>query len=140
MIACLEEVNAFISHQIDNSVLLGQPSRPNIWHEVLQRFWFAHSGEWITQDGLHQLKHAKGYLAIGFHPIAQVFTKLWLEYRDSIAVLKWFKFTLLGQGPSPGAALRRFAVLFLRRRRVAKRSTGAWRFSASAAGARVPAG
>jgi hypothetical protein len=35
VIACLKEVNAFFSHEINDAVFLGQAARPCAWRKVL---------------------------------------------------------------------------------------------------------
>jgi hypothetical protein len=69
MIASLQEVDALISDQVNDPMLLRQTTRPRASRQILQRFWLADSGEWITYDCLDQIERAQGNLAVGCHPV-----------------------------------------------------------------------
>jgi hypothetical protein len=58
------------------SMLLGDPPRPAAGEKVFQRFGFAGSGERVTHDGFDQLQRSRRDAAVGFDPVAKVFSKI----------------------------------------------------------------
>ena len=58
MIARLEEIDALITHQINDPMLLRQPARPGARRKVSQGFGLANALEGIAQNGFDQIKSA----------------------------------------------------------------------------------
>src|SRR6266498_2788260 len=54
MIARLNEIDSVVTYHVDQPMLLGNASRPDICTQVPQRFGFAHTAERITHDGFQQ--------------------------------------------------------------------------------------
>ena len=84
-------------------------SRPSPGWKVFEGFWFADTREWVAEHGLHQIKGAQRYFAVGLYPVTQIFNEFRMEYPYPFAsrggVLS-FNF-LFRQDQVPGAALLR---------------------------------
>jgi hypothetical protein len=93
----LKELDPVASHQIHQSVLAADPTRPGSRQNVLQRFGLANSRERLTQDGLDQGQNSQANLTIGFDPVAEVLTKLGVENGVSRNTRVLSLLTLLGQ-------------------------------------------
>jgi len=55
MVASLEEIDSIFADDVDDSVFLGQPSRPRARQDMFEGFGLADSRERIRKDGFHQL-------------------------------------------------------------------------------------
>lgn len=55
VVARLEEVDALLTHEIHNSVLLGEPARPGARGHVLEGFGLADTLEWVSKDCLNDI-------------------------------------------------------------------------------------
>src|SRR4051794_10276027 len=60
VVASLEEVDPIVADEVDDPMLLGQPTRPDAGPEVLERLGLANSAERVTDDGLDQVEGADG--------------------------------------------------------------------------------
>jgi hypothetical protein len=65
----LEKINSITRNRIDESVFLGNSSRPASRKSELERLRLADAGEWISYNGLDQIKNAKSDSPIRLHPI-----------------------------------------------------------------------
>ena len=101
VIARLEEVHRVFRDQIDDAVLLGEPTRPGSGEKMLQRLRLSDPREWLAQDGLNQVEGAQRHLSIRLYPVTKVLAKFRLEYGD--ARTHWLAplASLTCQGPRP---------------------------------------
>jgi hypothetical protein len=51
MVARLKKIDPVASHPVNQSVFLGDPTRPGSCQKMPQRFGLANPGEWIAQHG-----------------------------------------------------------------------------------------
>ncbi len=135
MIACLQKIDTIVAHNIDDAMFLRQASRPRAGSKVFQRLGLADTGEGITHNGFDELKSTKGNLAVGFHPITQIFTELRLKNSISGAGSWKLGFTFFAQVPSRGEASLWFAALLFGLWRDSGRPKGVWHFGAIVTGA-----
>ena len=77
-----QEVDARIPDEVDQPMLLGDPSGPDVGPEVAKRFGFPDPLEGVSEHGLNELENAEGRLSIGIDPEAEVFSEFGLEYRQ----------------------------------------------------------
>jgi hypothetical protein len=68
MVSPLQEVDPAVGYQIDNSVFLGEPSRPGSTGKEFQGLGFADPRKRIANDGFDEVENAKGYLSICLDP------------------------------------------------------------------------
>lgn len=47
MVSGLQEIDTIVAHQIDEAMLLGEPTRPRSRGKIFEGFWFADSGKGI---------------------------------------------------------------------------------------------
>lgn len=53
VVMALKKIYAVITNLVDDSMFLCNPSRPNIWPQILQVFGFTYALEWIFQDFMY---------------------------------------------------------------------------------------
>jgi hypothetical protein len=94
----LKEVDPAFTHPINQSMFLGDSSRPAACKYVLERFRLPNACEGISQHRLYEFEDPQCYLAVCGYPVTQILAELQVEYR--------FSLTGSGQGPSRGAAFR----------------------------------
>ncbi len=95
MVPGLEEVDAFVSDQIDDAVLLRQAPRPHVGAEIFDGFGLADSLKGISAHRLDEIEAAQRGLPVGRDPVSQVFEELLLENRYSLPLTG-----APGQGPT----------------------------------------
>ena len=83
VVATHQEVDAVVSNEIDEAVLLSDPSRPDVGSEMLDGFWFADAREGVAHDGLDELEESESSAAVGLNPELQVFPEFVLEDREA---------------------------------------------------------
>src|SRR6476646_8487132 len=80
VVPTLKEVDPIVPDEVDQSVLLGQATRPRAGNEVSQWFRVPDAGVRIMDDRLDQIEQAQGGLSVRFNPVEKVLPKLWLKY------------------------------------------------------------
>src|SRR5260370_6623518 len=110
VIARLQKIDSFFTHPIDDSMFLGQATRPRSGQHILERLRLANANEGITHHGLNQIKSPERDVPIRLNPMTQIFKKLWLERRDPRLFLLRLCFTLFRQAPVPYAKRLLFLV------------------------------
>ncbi len=75
MMTRLREMDPVRSDQVDLSVLLCDPSRPDTRPKSLERLRLAFSHKRIAHDGVDEMKNAQGHFSILFDPVTKVFPK-----------------------------------------------------------------
>ena len=85
MVARLQEVNRILLDQIDDSVLVSQPSRPHVRAQSLERFGLSNTDERIAEDRLNKIEQPQCELAVRSHKVDEIVEKLWLKHRDAVA-------------------------------------------------------
>jgi len=88
MIAGLQKIDALISYKIDNSVLLGQPPRPNARTKMFEWFRLPDSLERIPQDLFDKVEGTKSCFAVNLHAVPQILAELLLEDRCAFPILQ----------------------------------------------------
>jgi hypothetical protein len=68
MVSHLEELDAVVLHEINDSVRLGETARPRGGSEVSERLGLANASKRIAQNRLDELEHPDGYPPIRFYP------------------------------------------------------------------------
>jgi hypothetical protein len=79
VISGLEKVDAFRSDAVNESMLLGDASRPALGKRVSERFGFTESLEGVAQNGFNQVQHSDSGIAVGPDPIPKILSELGLE-------------------------------------------------------------
>jgi hypothetical protein len=69
VVARLKEINALVSHEVHQPVLLRHAPRPTSVKVELQRLRFPNAVERIPQNGLHEFQDSKGRLAFRSNPV-----------------------------------------------------------------------
>ena len=123
----LQKIYPRVADQINNSMFLGQSSRPRAGGQIFERLWFADAGERFAHNSLDQIESAKGDTPLSFDPKAQVFAKFRVEHGLTI-------FSFAFQLPSPPASLQVFQVFRFAPGRGGELLAAAVHFLASAAG------
>ena len=72
VIASLEEVDPLGSHAVHQSMLLGEPARPDVRAHCPQRLRFPDTVERIAQDRVDQVEQPECRFAIRFDPPPQI--------------------------------------------------------------------
>jgi hypothetical protein len=80
----LEEIDPVFTDDIDDPVLLGQPSRPGAREDVLQRLGLTDTGEGVSQNGLDEIQSPQGNSAINLDPVSEILPKLRLKDGDPL--------------------------------------------------------
>jgi len=81
MIPGLEEVDAVVSHDVNNPVLEAEPSRPDVRPEVLEGLWLAESRKRVTHNVQDNFENPDGVFPVYSDPVLEVFEKLRIEDR-----------------------------------------------------------
>lgn len=81
VIAGLWKIDAILGSPVDQTMLLGDPSRPATGEQIFQRLGFAGASERVWQDGLDQLQYSQGDAPFGFDPVTKVLPKIRMEDR-----------------------------------------------------------
>jgi hypothetical protein len=92
MIPALQEIDAFVADEIDDTVFLGQAARPYAGAEIFQGLGFADSGKGVAHDRLDKVKCPERGFTVCLDPEAKVFTEFRLEHGYEVSSL---------QAPSP---------------------------------------
>ena len=79
MISTLYKVYSLIGHDVHNSMLKGQSSRPYSGSEISERLRLAGSFEGRSQDFFNKVEDSDRGLSVGLYPIRQVFSEFRLE-------------------------------------------------------------
>jgi len=82
MIPSLEEVDAFVPHQVNDAMLEAVAPRPDVRSEILEGFGPAESRERVAQDVQDDVENAGRVPPIGLYPIPQVLEKRRVEEGD----------------------------------------------------------
>jgi len=69
MVPHLQEIDAVVADQIDDSVLLGKAAGPDAGGKVFQRFRLADSGKGVAQNRFHNNQGAQGNPSFRGHPM-----------------------------------------------------------------------
>jgi hypothetical protein len=85
VIPSLKKIDSVVANEVYKAMFLGKTSRPDTWGKIFEWFRFANASKWIAHDSLDQVELTQGSLSVGFGPVAEVFTELWLE--DSFSTL-----------------------------------------------------
>lgn len=88
MVTRLKKVDPVVTDQIDDAVFLGQTAGPGACGNELEWLRFADAGKRIMHDRLDKVESPECHLAVGFHPIPQVFAEFLLEDRLSLFSLQ----------------------------------------------------
>ena len=88
MIAGLQKIDALISYKIDNSVLLGQPARPNARTKMFEWFRFPIPSKGFLKISSTRLKARRACFAVNLHPVPQIFAELLLKDRCAFPILQ----------------------------------------------------
>jgi hypothetical protein len=83
----LNKINPIIAHDVNETMLLGNPPRPDATPQIFKWFGLAHTAEWIRHDSFNKGKDTERGSPIHLHPIAQIFAKLGLK--DRIPLPGW---------------------------------------------------
>src|SRR5258705_13690567 len=83
MITGLKEIDPVFAHQVDDAMLLRQPTRPRARQRIFKRLWLANSTKWIIHNGFDELKGLQCHFAVGLNPKAQVFAEFFVEYSQA---------------------------------------------------------
>lgn len=83
MIPPLEEVDPIVTDEINDTVFLREPARPDPGSQVLEWLGLSDSGERVAQDRLDQFQCPKRDLSIGLDPQLQIFSELRLKNRGA---------------------------------------------------------
>lgn len=107
MVAPLEEVHLRVEDPVDQAVRSGQPARPDVGAEILERFRLSNARERITEDRLHQVEEAESCGTIGFDEVTKIGAKGFGEDRDPFGTFSLQGRTLGGDprwsGGGPGS-------------------------------------
>ena len=76
MVPRLKEINALVSDEVDQPVLLRHASRPASVKVELERLWFPDAVKRIPENGLYEIQDSKSGPAFRPNPPAQVLSKL----------------------------------------------------------------
>ena len=79
MIAPHQEVDTVVPNQVDEAMLLGDPSRPDVGPEMLDRFGLPDAVERVTHDCLNKLEEPERSSTISLNPKLEVLPELILE-------------------------------------------------------------
>jgi len=69
MVASLQEINAILAYEVDNTVLLRQTTRPGSESKILQRLRLSDPIEWIVHNRLDQIEGSNCNSTICLHPM-----------------------------------------------------------------------
>ena len=84
MVPTLDEINPVVSDNVHETMLLGDPPRPDAGAKEFQRLRFSYALEGVSDDGFHQGENAKGRTALGLDPMAEILSELRLKHRLSL--------------------------------------------------------
>ena len=79
MVAGLEEVDAIVSNEVDEPMLLGQTPEPDVGTEVPKRFRLSEPREWVGHDSFDKGEDFESYPSVVFDPETKVFSELVLK-------------------------------------------------------------
>lgn len=79
VVSALKEVESIVTHQVDEAMLLGDSTRPDVGTEVPDRLGLADTREGVTADGFDEVHDLQGHTTIRLNPKPQVFAELVLE-------------------------------------------------------------
>jgi hypothetical protein len=80
VIPALDEIHAIGADHIDNPMFLRNSARPNTIPEMLQKFRFTDTAEWLAHYCFHEIENFQGNFPIGTDPVNKVFPKLRMKY------------------------------------------------------------
>jgi hypothetical protein len=80
VVSSLKKVDPIVCHAVYEPVLLSDSPRPASFEHVAKWLRLSHTLKWITHCCFNQIKHPERRVAIGFHPVSKVLTKLFLEH------------------------------------------------------------
>lgn len=72
MISRLQKLDSVILHPVKNAVFFRYSARPCAGGFVLQRLWFAQTGEGFTRNGLQQVEYFEEQFPVVLGPISKV--------------------------------------------------------------------
>lgn len=98
MIASLEEVDAAIADQVDETVLLGEAARPGARGQVLQWFGLPEPSERISEHGPDQVEGPWRCVSVRGDPIPKILEELQLKHCLPLARCGWGATAFLRQG------------------------------------------
>jgi hypothetical protein len=79
VIPSLEEIDAIVGDEVDDPVLLGQPSRPDIRAQMPKGFRLAQTGKGVRHDGLDERHDLESDAPVLFDPVSKVLSELVLK-------------------------------------------------------------
>lgn len=79
MVAGLEEVDAIVSNEVDEPMLLGQTPGPDVGTEVPKRFRLSEPREWVGHDSFDKGEDFESYPSVVLDPETKVFSELVLK-------------------------------------------------------------
>lgn len=79
MIPGLEEVDAIVGDEVDDPVLLGQSSRPDIRAQMPEGLGLAEPGERVSHHRLYERDNLESDTPVVFDPVPKVFSELVLK-------------------------------------------------------------
>ncbi len=79
MVPGLEKVDAFVGHQINDPMFLRQAPRPGSRREILQRFRFRNSREWIAENSFDDLQRTQCNAPIDINPVPKIIPEFGME-------------------------------------------------------------
>jgi len=74
-----QEVDPLLADEVDQSMFLGDATRPAAGEVELQRFRLSDAAGRIAERALDEIEDTQSDLAIGAHPVAEVVEELGLE-------------------------------------------------------------
>jgi hypothetical protein len=79
MVTALQEVNSVLFNEVDQTMLLGDPSRPHSGAQIFERFRFAEALKGFSKNLADKTKSLEGNLSIGLDPESQILDELRLR-------------------------------------------------------------
>jgi hypothetical protein len=69
MVTSLYEINPVMPDNVNESMFLGNSSRPDARPDKFERFGFANALKRVSHDGFDQLKNTKSSLPVRLYPV-----------------------------------------------------------------------